>query len=88
MGVELDFEKINGVENSHCVINSQRCMLWLPQKGLKWERDTTRGERGQNLRFIRPFNDWEMEEIQRLISLISNNNISQREGDKKFLVSG
>ena len=38
MGVELNFRRINGVEKSHYVINSQRCMLWLPQKGLKWER--------------------------------------------------
>ena len=33
-----------------------------------------------NLRFIRPFNDWEMEETQRLISLISSK-IAQRERD-------
>ena len=37
--------------------------------------DTTRGEGGWNLRFIKPFNDWEMEEIQRLINLISSKNI-------------
>ena len=36
------------------------------------------------MRFIRPFNDWELEETQRLISLISNRNISQGEKDKIF----
>ena len=46
--------------------------------------DTTRSEGGWILRFIKPFNDWEMEEIQRLISLISNKNISQKERDKIF----
>ena len=50
--------------------------------------DTTRGEGGWNLRFIRPFNNWEMEEIQRLISLISNKkNLQERKG-QNFLVSG
>ena len=39
---------------------------------------------GWNLRFIRPFNDWELEETQRLISLISSRNISQGEKDKIF----
>ena len=38
--------------------------------------DTMRGEGGWNLRFIRPFNDWEMEEIRRLISPISSKKIS------------
>ena len=46
--------------------------------------DTTRGKGGWNLRFIKPFNDWEMEEIQRLISLISSKNISHRERGKIF----
>ena len=41
-----------------------------------------RGEGGWNLRFIRPFNDLEMEETQRLISLISSKKIAQRERDK------
>ena len=40
-GVELDFGRINGMEKPHCVINSQCCMLWLPPKGLKWERSGT-----------------------------------------------
>ena len=31
-----------------------------------------------------PFNDWEIEEIQSLISLIRSKNISQREKDKIF----
>ena len=48
--------------------------------GEVWE--TLRGEGGWNLRFIRPFNDWEMEETQRLISLISRKKIAQRERDK------
>ena len=39
-----------------------------------------------NLRLIRPFNDWELEEIQRLISLISCKNISQGKKDKNFLL--
>ena len=40
--------------------------------------------RGWNLRFIRPFNDWELEETQRLISLISSRNISQGEKENFF----
>ena len=46
--------------------------------------DTTRGEGGWDLRFTKPFNDWEMEEIQRLINLISSTKISQGERDKFF----
>ena len=57
-----------------------------PSKGAKvgevWK--TTKGGVGWNLRFIRPFNDWELEETQRLISLISSRNISQGEMDKIF----
>ena len=48
--------------------------------GEVWE--TLRGGGGWNLRFIKPFNDWEMEETQRLISLISSSKIAQRERDK------
>ena len=48
--------------------------------GEVWE--TLWREGGWNLRFIRPFNDWEMEETQRLISLISSKKIAQRERDK------
>ena len=39
---------------------------------------------GSNLIFIRPFDDWELEETRRLISLISTKNISQEEKDKIF----
>ena len=46
--------------------------------------NTTRGKGGWNLRFIRPFNDQEMEEIQRLINPISSKNISQSERYKIF----
>ena len=45
---------------------------------------TMRGEGGWNLRFIMSFNDWEMEEIQRLITLISSKKILQRERSKVF----
>ena len=50
--------------------------------GEVWE--STRGGGGWNLRFIKPFNDWELEETQRLISLNSSRNISQGEKDKIF----
>ena len=40
--------------------------------GEVWE---TTGEGGWNLRFIKPFIDWEMEETQRLISLISSRKV-------------
>ena len=50
--------------------------------GEVWE--TTWDGGGSNLRFIRPFNDWELEETQRLISLISTKNISQGEKNKIF----
>ena len=46
--------------------------------------DITRDEGGWNLRFIRPFNDWEMEEIQRLISLISSKKSIRGKGTKFF----
>ena len=45
---------------------------------------TTEDGEGWNLRFIRPFNDWELEETQSLISLISSRDISQGEKDKIF----
>ena len=50
--------------------------------GEVWESTGDGG--GWNMRFIRPFNDWELEETQRLISLISSRNISRGEKDKIF----
>ena len=50
--------------------------------GEVWE--TIGGEGGGNLRFIRPFNDWEMEKTQRLISLISSRKVFQGEKDRIF----
>ena len=46
--------------------------------------DTSSREGGWNVRFFRPFNDWEMEEAQRFINLISSRKIVQRERDKIF----
>ena len=48
--------------------------------GEVWE--SLRGEGGWNLRFFRPFNDWELDETQRLISSISGNIVRQRVEDK------
>ena len=46
MGDESDFGRKNGVEGTRFVNCFQRCMLWLPQKGLKWERfGTPQGEK-------------------------------------------
>ena len=39
---------------------------------------------GWNLRFIRPFNDWEMEETRRLIDLISSKKKFYGERDRIF----
>ena len=50
--------------------------------GEVWE--TTGGGGGWNMRFIRSFNDWELEETQKLISMISSRNINQGEKDKIF----
>ena len=47
--------------------------------GEVWE--SLRGEGGWNLRFFRPFNDWELDEAQRLISFISGNSVRQRVED-------
>ena len=44
--------------------------------------DTTRGERTQNPRFMRSFNDWEMDEVQNFINLISQIKINQLERDR------
>ena len=54
--------------------------------GEVWE--TTGDGGGWNMRSIRTFNDWELEETQRLISLISSRNISQGEKGQNFMVSG
>ena len=48
--------------------------------GKVWE--SSRGEGGWNLRFFKPFNDWELNEAQRLINSISGNSVRQREEDK------
>ena len=45
-----------------------------------WE--SSRGKEVWNLRFFRPFNDWELDEAQRLISSISSSNVRQREENK------
>ena len=45
-----------------------------------WE--SSRGAYGWSLRFFRPFNDWELDEAQRLISSISGSSVRQREEDK------
>ena len=44
--------------------------------------NSTRGEGGWNLRVIRSFNDWEMEETQNFISLINSSRVNQREREK------
>ena len=36
------------------------------------------------MRFIRSFNDWELEETQRFISMINSRRTTRRERDKKF----
>ena len=46
--------------------------------------DSSRREVGWNLRFFRPFNDWELEEAQRFINLINSKRIDQRARDKIF----
>ena len=46
--------------------------------------DTMRGEGGWNLRFIRPFNDWELEGTQRYISLINSKKTTRSERGKIF----
>ena len=46
--------------------------------------DSSMREGGWDLRFFRPFNDLELEEAQRFISLISIKRIVQREMDKIF----
>ena len=48
--------------------------------GKVWE--SLRGEGWWNLRFFKLFNDWEMDEAQRLISSISGSSVRQREEDK------
>ena len=48
--------------------------------GEVWE--SLRGEGGWNLRFFSPFNDWELDEAQRLISSTSGNSVRQRVEDK------
>ena len=45
-----------------------------------WE--SSRGEGGWNLRFFRPFNDWVLDEAQRLINSISGSSVRQRLEDK------
>ena len=45
-----------------------------------WE--SSRGEGGWNLRFFWPFNDWELDEAQRLIRSINGNTVRRREEDK------
>ena len=46
--------------------------------------DSSMREGGWDLRFFRPFNDLELEEAQRFISLINIKRIVQREMDKIF----
>ena len=48
--------------------------------GEVWE--SSRGEGGWNLRFFRLFNDWELDEAQRLISSISGSSVRQSEDHK------
>ena len=52
--------------------------------GEVWE--SLRGAGGWNLRFIIPFNDWEMEETQRLISLISSKKLPRGKGTICWIV--
>ena len=72
-------------ENLLCVLLPTLYAV-VGSKGAKvgevWE--IRRGEGGRNLRFIKPFNDWEMDETQRLINLISSRKISQGEKDTIF----
>ena len=46
--------------------------------------DSSRRKGGWDLRFFRPLNDWELEEAQRFINLISSKRIVRRGRDKFF----
>ena len=72
MGVVLDFGKIGGVGRIHCVSFPMLYTIVASKGAEVWE---TTGGGGWNLRFIKPFNDWEMEETQRLISSISSRKV-------------
>ena len=83
MGVVLDFGKIGGGENPLCVSFPTLYVVAASKgatMGQVWE---TTGEGGWNPRFVRPFNDWEMEENQRLISLISSRKVKSLLGGER-----
>ena len=43
--------------------------------------DATRGEGAWNPNFVRPFNDWELDTIQRFIGTINNKKVNLLEKD-------
>ena len=53
----------------YALVDSKGAMVWEV-----W--NSTRGECGWNLRFFISFNDWELEETQNFISLISSNRVN------------
>ena len=59
----------------YALVDSERAMVVKV-----W--DTTRGEGTWNTRFTRSFNDWEMDEVQNFINLISQKKKNQLERDR------
>ena len=44
--------------------------------------DSSRGERVWSPVFVRPFNDWEVEEVQNFLNLVNNCRVNQEENDR------
>ena len=71
---------------SSCVSFSQFFIEWQGLKGEKvadlWE--SSGGLGAWNPRFLRPFNDWEMDPVQHFISLMARKRISPQKRDLIF----
>ena len=46
--------------------------------------DNSRGEGAWNPTFVRPFNDWEIEEVQNFMCLVNTRRVKQEENDRLF----
>ena len=88
-GVGLAFGRMFGVARRHCVLLFPLLFNLAAQKDATstelWDRNKV--ERGWNPIFLRSFNDWDMEEVERFLQVLHKQKIRSFVEDK-ILIKG
>ena len=83
----LAFGKTFGAVRRRCIRFSSLCLSWLCKKMLWWADlwNCKKEEGGWSPTFLRSYNDWEMEEVERFLSSIHKKKIIPWIKDKLLL---